>query len=80
MKEKKILVSDMATGDQEAKTLILTNFKNVLYSLLVYVDELHVHGMDGGEDIGSTLDDTLPSLGHGDRSAGGEEHRLVATA
>lgn len=43
------------------------------------MDELHVHGMDGGEDIGSTLDDTLPSLGHGDGSAGGEEHRLVAT-
>lgn len=80
MNEKKTLVSDMATGDQEAKTLILTNFNNVLYSLLVYVDELHVHGMDGGEDIGSTLDDTLPSLRHGDRSAGGEEHRLVATA
>lgn len=80
MKEKKTLVSDMVTGDQETKTLILTNYNNVLYSLLVYVDELHVHSMDGGEDIGSTLDDTLPSFGHGDRSAGGEEHRLVATA
>lgn len=51
----------------------------ILYSLFVYVNELHVHGVDGGEDVGGTLDDALPGLGHGDGRAGREEHWLVAT-
>lgn len=50
------------------------------YSLLIYVDELHVHGMYGCEDVGGTLDDALPRLRHRDRRARGQEHRLVPTA
>ena len=36
--------------------------------------------MDGGEDVGGALDDALAGLGHGDRGAAGDEHRLVAAA
>lgn len=50
------------------------------HSLLVYVEELHVHSVDGGEDVGGTLDDTLAGLGHGHRCARRQEHGLVPTA
>jgi len=36
--------------------------------------------MDGGEDVGGTLYNTLPGFGHGNRSAGGQKDGLVATA
>lgn len=48
--------------------------------LVVYVDEAHVHGVDGGEDVRGALDDALPGLGHGDGGARGQEDGLVAAA
>ncbi len=42
--------------------------------------ELHVHVVDGGEDVGGALDDALARLGHGHRRAARDQHRLVARA
>jgi len=41
---------------------------------------LEVHGVDGGEDVGSPLYNTLPGLRHGNRSTPGQEDGLVAGA
>lgn len=51
-----------------------------MYSLLVDMRHSHVHGVDGGKDIGGTLDHAFPGLGHGDGGARGHEYRFVATA
>lgn len=40
------------------------------YSLIVDVNEAHVHGVDGCEDVRGALDHALPRLGHGHRRAG----------
>ena len=51
------------------------------YNLLVVdLDDLHVEGVDGGEDVGGALHHDLPVLGHGERRAPGHEHRLVPRA
>lgn len=44
------------------------------------MQELHVHGVYGGEDGCAALYDALPGLGHGDGGAGGQEDGLVAAA
>lgn len=44
------------------------------------MNELHVHRVDGREDIRGSLHHTLARLGHGDGSACGEEDGLVAAA
>lgn len=41
------------------------------YLLLVDMCDFHVHGVDGGEDIGGALNHTLARLGHGNGCAGG---------
>lgn len=45
--------------------------KSTGYLLLVDMCDFHVHGMDGGEDIGGALNHTLARLGHGNGCAGG---------
>lgn len=44
------------------------------------MNELHVHRVDGCENICSSLYHTLAGLGHGDGCACGEEDGLVAAA
>ena len=48
--------------------------------LSVQMNELHVHRVNRGEDIGASLDDALPGLGHCDRRTGGQKYRFVAAA
>lgn len=49
-------------------------------SLFIYVNELHVHRVNSGENIGSSLYDAFARLRHGDGRAGRDKDRLVATA
>jgi len=53
---------------------------NEWHLLFVDAGELHVHVVDGSEDVGGTLNDALTRLGHGHRRARGDQHRLVARA
>lgn len=41
---------------------------------------LHIHRVDGGEDVRRALHNAFTRLWHGDRSARGQEHRFVAAA
>ena len=44
------------------------------------MEKLHVHGVNGSEDIGWSLDDTLPGLGHGYGGASGQEDGFIPRA
>lgn len=46
----------------------------------IQMNELHVHGVNGGEDGGTSLDDTLPRFGHCNGRTGGQKDGLIATA
>lgn len=48
------------------------------YSLLIHVHNLHVHRVDGGEDVRRALHNAFAGLGHRNRSTRGQENRLVA--
>lgn len=50
------------------------------YSLLIHMHNLHIHRVDGGEDVRRALNNAFTRLWHGDRSARGQEHRFVAAA
>jgi hypothetical protein len=48
--------------------------------LFIYMNELHVHRVDGCENICCALHNTFPCLGHCDRCACCQENGLIATA
>ena len=48
--------------------------------LVINADKLHIHRVDGSEDVGRPLRHAFSRLRHGNRCAGGHEYGLVSTA
>lgn len=44
------------------------------------MDEAHIHGMDGGEDVGGALYNAFSSFWHGNWCARGKKYGLVTAA
>lgn len=71
-----LLRSDATQTQHEDERGISYLYGNLLS---VHVNEFHVHRVYGGEDIGCSLYDTFPCLGHRDRCACCDKYWLITT-
>lgn len=70
-------VEEVVEGDAEE---LVAAVPQVPLPVVVQLEDLHVEAVDGGEDVGGALHHDLPVLGHGQRGAVRDEHRLVPGA
>ena len=54
--------------------------KVFVHLLAIQMHKLHVHRVNGSENVGASLDDAFASFGHCDGCAGREEDWLISTA